>query len=254
MRSSNKVNAAADSRTPTIVVDLDGPILDTRHRHHACYAHILGGGGCGTLDIDTYWRLKRRRVGIGELLASNGCTIPPAAFERRWLRLIEQPRFLALDILQRGALEKLRHWNRQGFHLILTSMRQHPTAARQQLRKLGISELFATMTFSLPAGGPEGKAASVISAVRPDSVVKVWIGDTEVDIVAARIAGFQSVAVSCGIRSRALLASADPDLLVPRLAAIHELLIRRGNQPTDLTHFFGRQTEVQRKREDLFRA
>jgi phosphoglycolate phosphatase-like HAD superfamily hydrolase len=216
--------------TPTIVVDLDGPILDTRRRHHACYARILGDGGCETLDLRTYWSLKRRPIAVGELLARSGCVaIPTEDFERRWLRLIEQPRFLALDIIQQGALEKLRHWNQLGFHLILASMRRDSQTAGQQLRELGISELFATITFSSPARGPEGKAASVISVMPPDSRVKVWIGDTEADVAAARIAGFQSIAVSCGIRSRAFLTTTKPDLLVPRLAAI------RGNQLDSLS-------------------
>jgi phosphoglycolate phosphatase-like HAD superfamily hydrolase len=48
----------------------------------------------------------------------------------------------------------------------------------------------------------------------------VWIGDTEVDVIAARIVGSRSVAVSCGIRSRSLLTTLNPDLVVPRLSAI----------------------------------
>ncbi len=202
-------------------MDLDGPILDTRRRHHACYAQILGAHGCDPLDVQTYWNLKRKRMGVAELLAKGGCKVVPSAdFERRWVRLIEQPRFLELDVVQPGALAQLRDWKRAGFHLILASMRQNSRTARRQLRALEIAELFSAVTFSPPEGGAEGKAAGVISVMPSRAMPSVWIGDTEADMMAARIAGFHRIAVTCGIRSRALLAATNPDLLVPRLASI----------------------------------
>jgi phosphoglycolate phosphatase len=204
-----------------VVVDLDGPILDTRRRHHACYARILADEGCVPLDLQAYWRLKRRRTGVEQVLARSRCVaISSSGFERRWLRLIEQPAFLALDIVQPGALETLRRWNGQGFYLVLASMRRNRRSARDQLRKLGIAELFQSVNFSSPDSGPRGKAASVMSVTPHERSGKVWIGDTEADVAAAQIAGFRSIAVSCGIRSRRLLLELEPDMVVPRLASI----------------------------------
>jgi phosphoglycolate phosphatase-like HAD superfamily hydrolase len=202
-------------------VDLDGPILDTRRRHHACYARILGEHGCLPLDLQTYWRLKRRRTGVEQVLAKSRCVaISSSGFDGMWLRLIEQPQLLALDVVQPGALETLRGWNEQGFHLVLASMRRNRQSAVEQVRKLGIAEQFQSIRFSSPDGGPRGKAASVTSVTPDDSSVKVWVGDTEADVMAARIAGFRSIAVSCGIRSRRLLLELEPHVVVPRLASI----------------------------------
>jgi phosphoglycolate phosphatase-like HAD superfamily hydrolase len=216
------VRSGPSKATPGIVVvDLDGPILDTRRRHHACYAHILGEIGCAPLDLKTYWRLKRRRTGVEQVLARSRCVATsPSGFERRWLRLIEQPSFLAFDVVQPGALETLRGWNELGFHLVLASMRRNRKSAREQVRKLGIAEMFQSIRFSSPDSGPRGKAASVTSVIPRDSSDKVWVGDTEADVMAAKIAGFRSIAVSCGIRSRRLLLELEPDLVVPRLASI----------------------------------
>jgi phosphoglycolate phosphatase-like HAD superfamily hydrolase len=202
-------------------VDLDGPILDTRRRHHACYARILGEIGCVPLDLQTYWRLKRRRTGVEQVLARSRClAVSSSGFERRWLRLIEQPSFLALDVVQPGAFETLRSWNEQGFHLVLASMRRNRKSAREQVRNLGIAKLFQSIRFSSPDSGPRGKAASVTSVIPRGSSGKVWVGDTEADVAAAKIAGFRSIAVSCGIRSRRLLLELEPHLVVPRLASI----------------------------------
>lgn len=202
-------------------MDLDGPILDTRRRHHACYARILGEEGCLPLDLLAYWRLKRRRTGVEQVLARSRCVaISSSGFERKWLRLIEQPALLALDVVQPGALETLRRWNGQGFHMVLASMRRNRRSASEQVRKLGIAELFQSVRFSSPDSGPRGKAESVTSVMPHDSSGKVWIGDTEADVVAAQIAGFRSIAVSCGIRSRRLLLELEPHLVVPRLASI----------------------------------
>jgi phosphoglycolate phosphatase len=208
------------SLTPVIVIDLDGPVLDTRHRHHTCYAEILGEGHCQPLDPDVYWRLKRARVGAAELLKRSGCAIPPADFERRWLGLIERAQVLALDVIQLGALQRLRLWKGMGIFMILSSMRRHTASARRQLHNLGLAELFTAVVFCSPSEGPQGKASSVLSVVPATSTREVWIGDTEIDIEAARLAGFRSVAVTCGIRSRTHLLAAQPDLLVPRLSAI----------------------------------
>ena len=143
-----------------------------------------------------------------------------ADFDREWLRLIEQPSFLALDTLQEGAVPTLRAWRRQKFHLVLASMRRNRPNARQQLGRLGITELFDAMAFSRPDRGPEGKAASVVSVVARRSSPGTWVGDTEADVTAARIGGFRSIAVTCGIRTRQRLSELGPDLIVPRLAAI----------------------------------
>lgn len=151
---------------------------------------------------------------------SGGAAILAADFDREWLRLIEQATFLALDTLQDGAVPSLRAWRRQKFHLVLASMRRNRPNARLQLGRLGITDLFDTVAFSRPDRGPEGKAASVVSAVARRSSPGTWVGDTEADVVAARIGGFRSIAVTCGIRTRQRLSELGPDLIVPRLAAI----------------------------------
>ncbi len=43
----------------TVILDLDGPVLDGKLRHYDCYRRILGNYHFTPLGIDEYWELKR---------------------------------------------------------------------------------------------------------------------------------------------------------------------------------------------------
>jgi phosphoglycolate phosphatase len=52
----------------------------------------------------------------------------------------------------------------------------------------------------------------------------VYVGDTSVDIEAARAAGLRGVAVSWGFRDRSVLAAAEPDHIIDRPSALLDLV------------------------------
>jgi phosphoglycolate phosphatase len=198
----------------TVILDLDGPLLDGRHRHYACYRHILLAHGCTPLELDDYWDMKRRRCDRRVQLAASGAEALYDTFLRSWLELIETPAFLALDRLQAGALDKLLHWREQGVRLVLATQRHNREALLRQLADLGLDRLFQPVVICDHAEGGAGKARRVAEVLgQPTGDRRLWVGDTEVDVEAARALGCPVWAVWCGLRTEAYLKSLAPDFV-----------------------------------------
>ena len=53
--------------------------------------------------------------------------------------------------------------------------------------------------------------APFLAAICHLSRVRTWIGDTEIDIIAARQLGVSAIALACGLRNRSLLEFHQPD-------------------------------------------
>ena len=101
-------------RTITVVIDLDGTLLDEQPRHYGCYSYIMRDLGQEILPADAYWSLKRKAVDALGVLSRTGAQRLGPEFDRRWLSLIESPEMLALDVLHVGVIETLRTWVAQG--------------------------------------------------------------------------------------------------------------------------------------------
>jgi len=90
-----------------------------------------------------------------------------------------------------------------------------------QLSERGVD---AYLDYVLPcahARGGAGKAEYVREAVPGLTASEtIWIGDTEVDIEAARALGCRVCAVTCGLRTEAYLSSLSPDYIVQSLAEV----------------------------------
>jgi phosphoglycolate phosphatase len=202
-----------------LVLDLDGPILDGRHRHYACYRALLEEAGATPLPLDRYWDLKRERVDRRRLLAESGAAELYDRFLEGWLARIESPEMLALDRLQPGAIEALRAWKGAGLSLVLVTARRDEPALLAQLDAFAVRSLFSEIVPTPFAETGEAKARALVARVRPVRW-SGWIGDTEVDVDAARRLDVPSVAVTCGLRTRAYLQSLQPAFICDDLRAV----------------------------------
>jgi phosphoglycolate phosphatase-like HAD superfamily hydrolase len=205
----------------TVVVDLDGPILDVRRRHYRCYAGILAEHGYPAVAPDRYWAMKRRRVEPRRLLAASGAEALHGRFQRAWRERIEGHDLLALDRAQPGARRRLREWHDRRVRLILATLRHHPDRAAEQVGRLGLSGLFWRIVVSADAMGGAGKGRAVLREVPwLDPARCLWVGDTEADAEAAAVVGCRAWLVICGIRSKELLAPLAPGRVAARLAGV----------------------------------
>lgn len=204
----------------TLVLDLDGPLLEGKDRHYHCYSTILIEHGFAPVDIGLYWEMKRNRVDRRKLLSMSGALSLYDRFLATWMERIETREYLALDRLQDGALSLLQAWKKAGIKLLLATMRNHPENLLWQLDQVGIRPCFDAILPVGSAPGSDGKAAKVGAALA-DSTARsvIWVGDTEVDIKAAKELRIPICALFCGLRTREYLASLEPDFIEPDLRA-----------------------------------
>lgn len=202
----------------TIVLDFDGPLLDGKERHYRCYSKILEEHGFAPIERELYWQMKRNRVDRRKLLALSDALPLYNEFLATWIQLIETKEYLALDRLQEGALDILQTWKQMGIKLLLATMRNHPENLYWQLEQIGIKHCFDGIFPVASLSGDDGKAAAVGTALQGQDLTGViWIGDTEVDISAAKKLGVPVCALECGLRTREYLASLSPDSIEPDL-------------------------------------
>jgi len=204
-----------------IILDLDGPIIDCRLRHYTCYSQILAEHGFTPINLEDYWQMKRSRVGIKELLSASGAESITEAFKKSWLELIEQPHMLELDLLQPGTTAKLQSWREKRVRMVLVTMRRLIEPLNHELARLGLDIFLDQVIACPPALTGQAKAEQLkntVTEISPEHCL--WIGDTEVDIEAARLLGCRVWALTCGIRTENYLASLSPDFLSPDLTYV----------------------------------
>ena len=197
-----------------IVFDLDGPILEGSRRHYICYSQILEEFGLKPLPFNAYWKAKRDRLDQREILNQSGAYNVYDTFSHLWLERIESPGMLNFDRPQPGVHEILNACNRAMIRNILVTDRQDYQALVSQLNKLELQEFFEDIIMASFDEDKKDKA-SVFNSKFQEQVplVLAWIGDTEVDIIAARQLGITSIALTCGLRDRFVLESFQPDYI-----------------------------------------
>lgn len=202
----------------TIILDLDGPLLDGINRHYRCYSQILNRHGFIPIARERYWRLKRQRYPQPSIAALSNAHSLTGSFRQEWLELIESQEMLSHDQLQPGVLNVLREWQASGIRLILATMRNH---RRNTIHQLEVTGLFNYLDDVCITGAHEfGVKAAAVSRRITANCSAVWVGDTEVDIRAARELGIPSFAVTCGLRDEALLAKEKPDALLSDICEV----------------------------------
>lgn len=207
----------------TIFLDLDGPLLDGRFRHYSCYSGILNEGGFLPVDFNSYWDGKRSRLDRRTLLKKSDAIDFYDEFLHEWLQRIELPVMLALDQLQPDVLSILSDWKDSEIEVVIATMRNHVSNTFNQLTSLGIMPLVSQV---LVTGSYKGFAGKVEAARRvlSDNIPRtaLWVGDTEVDIHAARSLNIPVCALTCGLRTQELLAAEKPDYLLNDLRDVRQ--------------------------------
>jgi phosphoglycolate phosphatase len=214
---------SAASQSTTIFLDLDGPILECKMRHYACYLDLCRSRELHPLTREEYWELKRQRVNGATLFQRSGARGDGSDLMRSWIALVEQPGYLALDAVHPWVFEVLSSWVASRARLCLATLRSNVAGLHAELENLGLRRFFDCVVVSDSARGGEGKAAAAAaSGIDPHS--SIWVGDTEVDAVAANTVGSRLYLVTCGIRTEEYLRSLRTGEVVSDLRAVRDRL------------------------------
>jgi phosphoglycolate phosphatase-like HAD superfamily hydrolase len=188
----------------TLLLDLDGTLLDVRARHYAVHAALLSDIGLPSLPEPLYWRRRRTGVPAARLVPE----LHRAAFRRRWLEQIENRDQLSMDSLYSGARSALSILG-QRHKLVLVTLRRDCKALAWQLHRLGILECFERV---LATGGASGGKAGLW----PDHLRtgdEIVVGDGETDLEFARALRAPCVSVTYGMRTPVFLSRHGADRL-----------------------------------------
>jgi phosphoglycolate phosphatase-like HAD superfamily hydrolase len=205
----------------TIILDLDGPVLDGMYRHYQCYKDIMSENCFSALGMEVYWEMKRQRMDRHKQLSLNGADAIYDLFLENWKDRIEDKKYLSFDTLQPGVYQKLADWKASGVKIILVTLRNNALNLYWQLDSLNLTPMFDHIVPVGIGGQYVGKADAArhfISYGCSDRAL--WIGDTEVDISAARQLGVKVCAVNCGLRTGDYLATCEPDFLFRNITEI----------------------------------
>jgi len=214
-----------------IFLDLDGPLLDGKERHYHCYCRILEKYGFKPIGIEEYWGLKRALVNRRVLLNMSAAGEIYDRFLEAWLSMIESPELLALDKVQKGAIDCLASWKELGMELILVTMRKSRQALEEQLKLTGLRAYLDSVLVCNHAEGGMGKATAVreFSRNQLNNARALWIGDTEADWEAARVLECEVVLLSNGLRNEDYLLSLPGAVVKPSILAMKDYLSVRAN-------------------------
>jgi phosphoglycolate phosphatase len=211
-------------RPRVLLLDLDGPILDVRARYYAAHQHASEGlADVGMIDPEPFWRAKRERMPITELLGVPAGHASVARYQARWREVIETDPLLSLDTLQPGAVDALQRL-RPLPQRVLVTVRTAAAGARATLERLQLTSFFTHIEIVPHAVGSKAPAFRTWGTVQAPRATLV-IGDTEIDIEAAHAVGFPAIAVSCGMRTAEFLSTLDPVAVVPDLGHAVDLIL-----------------------------
>lgn len=189
-------------RIAPLAIDLDGTLITCKNRQITVLRAAMLACGAELAQIDGVWTAKREGLTTREALLAAG--IPPdvaAAVSERWVAMIEDPQWLQLDACFPDTIDSLTTVRDAGVRVVLVTARRHKHWLAAQLRTLHLDVHLDCIVVVSPTDATAQKS-KVLLQLSP----RAYIGDTESDFVAARVAGVPYHAVSRGQRSPRFLA------------------------------------------------
>lgn len=211
-----------------IALDLDGTLLDIKLKYHAVYSHIVTEHGSAALDVDTYWTMKRNKVPNEKILSEGRCFLDRNIYQQHFSELIETPLYLNRDRLTPGADEFLKMIS-DFSEPVLVTLRKNVGTLSEQLKNLRLGRYFKKIIYDT--------TKDIETAwQRKEHLFKknfngkngIVVGDSEADIRAGKSMGFETIALSCGIRTEKILAQYHPDCVLPDMRSLLSHFIEKG--------------------------
>jgi len=204
-----------------IYFDLDGPLLDISERYYMVYKSICDRYGFCSLSKDKYWKLKKSKTPVEQILALSGARIEVDEYIKDRLQLIETKEFIQYDRLftfTHKVLVELK----QSCRLVLVTLRSNYENLMWELKKFEIDRYFDQIySGNDHISDWRVKKELILKDPLLNSHVSLVVGDTEVDILAGKdLKMNQTIAVLSGIRNRESLATFKPDLIIQDISRL----------------------------------
>jgi phosphoglycolate phosphatase len=201
-----------------IYFDLDGTLIDCSKRNYMVYEKCTIKLGGYPLSFNDYWRRKRKKEKFESILSDSLIQNNDKFFEI-WFKEIESYKNLVFDKpfpFTVDVLDKLINNN----NIYLVTLRRKPKNLIKELKYLDLYKYFTDI--HVGNENLEDKY-SILKKIIKEKTASVIIGDTELDIEAAKRLRVKCIAVSSGIRSAEYLMKLNPDVLVNDISEITKL-------------------------------
>jgi phosphoglycolate phosphatase len=238
---SVEISAQQHSSQLTLFCDFDGPIVDVSDRYYHTYELGLAKLKAvyqqqgvtlllNELTKDQFWQMKQERTPDVEIAMRSGLRGQQIEqFLSHVRQIVNQPNLLHQDQLQPGVKWALALLHSQGVRLVLVTLREQNQAV-QILRDNQLEPLFTQVWGAADEDAAylnqsEHKTRLLQTAISHCAPASAWmVGDTEADILAGRATCIPTIALTCGIRSRAYLQKFQPTRIhTDLLSAAHFL-------------------------------
>jgi len=208
--------------TLKIFFDLDGPILDVSKRYYRVFRDVCPDNVA--INKKDFWKLKQNKTSWKVIFKKAKVDIKEDKFKKLWMDRIETKDYLGLDVLQPKAKRVLFNLSKK-YPLFLLSLRQSKTNLYWQVDKIGISKYFKKIIYCKHKKEfPWSVKAELIRKYLSKDELALVVGDSEVDIKAAKLSKVRSIGITSGIRSPKLLAKEKPDILIPNIQLLTKLI------------------------------
>lgn len=214
-----------------VYLDLDGPILDIRQKCWKVHNKVVDEmGGKIFANSQYYWKQKQKSISKKVILKE--CAIDPELARKyldRYIALIETEKYLSYDKIIEGTLDILEQMSKS-HTLVLVTGRRNRITARKQIRKLDLDRYFSDLLISgSPNGGEtadQAKRKKILEEAKESGKLGgLMVGDSEVEILAAKALNLPSVAVLGGIRSRSYFKRHEPNFMISHLSELPALIV-----------------------------
>ena len=181
-------------------LDLDGTIVDSTQRHVLALKDILLEEGI-EVNIDNYLSYKRDGFSTKQYLENmlGLSTLQSVSISNKWVKVIEDQKYLLLDSLYDDSNVFLDWLSMQGSCIYILTARKNERLTYEFLKNSGIQKKIIQLYVVSPSNATEEKKHILSKHVANEFF---YIGDTEADFDACKGIDIQMFVLNRGFRSK----------------------------------------------------
>lgn len=203
-----------------IIFDLDGTLIDSSERLYRLFQRLVPESG---FTKEKYWELKRDKINHQMILEKYFPQYDFDAFNRKWLKMIELPEYLKMDIIYPDTVDVLKQLSANN-HLVLLTARQSRIGLFDELKRLNLTDYFSVILVTEAKQSKSQLLCDILGKTIIRTQDDLFVGDMGIDICVGKKIGFKTVAISHGFMCKEKLMEYKPDILIDSLCEMLKML------------------------------